>query len=61
MQKNLLATPSAPEGDQSTPPRIYRLIRPFQEFARIQASSGILLLLCTILTLLWANSPWADT
>ena len=40
-------------------PRIYRLIRPFQEFARLQASSGILLLACTVLALLWANSPWA--
>ncbi len=42
------------------PPRpISRLIRPFQEFARVQASSGILLLLCTVIALLWANSPWS--
>ena len=41
------------------PRRISRLIRPFQEFARVQASSGILLLACTVLALLWANSPWA--
>ena len=61
MQKNPPATSSVPDGGQLTPPRIYRLIRPFQEFARIQASSGILLLVCTVLALLWANSPWADT
>lgn len=61
MQKNASATSSAPDGHQPTPPRIYRLIRPFQEFARIQASSGILLLLCTVLALVWANSPWAGT
>ncbi|MFC2030077.1 Na+/H+ antiporter NhaA [Chloroflexota bacterium] len=30
----------------------------FQQFTRLQASSGILLLLATVLALLWANSPW---
>jgi NhaA family Na+:H+ antiporter len=30
----------------------------FQQFTRLQASSGILLLLATILALLWANSAW---
>lgn len=34
-------------------------LRPFQEFARIEASGGILLLVCTALALLWANSPWS--
>jgi NhaA family Na+:H+ antiporter len=43
------------------PRPISRLIRPFQEFARIQASSGILLILCTVVALVWANSPWADS
>mgnify|MGYP001023194924 CR=1 FL=1 len=44
------------------PPRpISRLIRPFQEFARVQASSGILLLVFTAAALAWANSPWAET
>ncbi len=45
---------------EERPPRIHRLIRPFQEFARIQASSGIVLLACTVLALLWANSPWGE-
>ena len=35
------------------------LIRPFQEFAAREASGGILLLLCTVVALLWVNSPWA--
>ncbi|MCE9600318.1 MAG: Na+/H+ antiporter NhaA [Spirochaetia bacterium] len=34
---------------------IDRLIRPFQEFMRLQAASGILLLLTTIIAILWAN------
>ncbi len=32
----------------------------FQEFARIEASGGIILLICAILALLWANSQWAE-
>ena len=32
----------------------------FQEFARIEASGGIILLICAILALLWANSDWAE-
>jgi NhaA family Na+:H+ antiporter len=31
----------------------------FQEFYHYEASSGILLLVCTVLALVWANSPWA--
>jgi len=41
--------------------RIERLLRPFQEFAGLAAASGIILLVCTILALLWANSPWSAT
>ena len=33
----------------------------FQQFTRIQASSGILLLAATILALVWANSAWAQS
>ena len=35
-----------------------RVLRPFQLFARRQASGG-LLLVCAVLALAWANSPWA--
>jgi NhaA family Na+:H+ antiporter len=33
----------------------------FQEFARIEASGGILLLISALLAILWANSPWAES
>ena len=32
----------------------------FRQFARIQASGGILLLLATVLAMVWANSAWSD-
>ena len=37
---------------------IERLVRPFQEFARLEAFGGILLIGCTVVALVWANSPW---
>ena len=37
----------------------HRVLRPFQEFFQLEASSGILLLTCTFIALLWANSPFA--
>ena len=40
---------------------IRRILRPFLEFTRIEASSGILLLVCTVVALAWANSPWASS
>jgi NhaA family Na+:H+ antiporter len=39
---------------------IVRLVRPFHEFASRETSSGILLLVCTVVALVWANSPWAQ-
>jgi Na+:H+ antiporter, NhaA family len=44
---------------QSAP--IFRIIRPFQAFAENKASGGILLLLCTVAALVWANSPWEES
>lgn len=35
------------------------LIRPFQRFFRLEAASGILLLVFTVAALVWANSPFA--
>lgn len=32
-----------------------------QEFIRIEATSGIVLFVCTCLALVWANSPWGST
>jgi NhaA family Na+:H+ antiporter len=33
----------------------------FQEFARIEAAGGLILLVCAVIALIWANSPWAET
>lgn len=38
-----------------------RIVAPFQRFASLQTSSGIVLLFCAILAILWANSPWGET
>jgi len=35
------------------------VLRPFQPFVRRQASGGPLLLVCAVLALAWAHSPWA--
>ncbi len=40
---------------------IQRLVRPFQEFADLEASGGILLIGCTVAALVWANSPFAGS
>lgn len=36
-------------------------IRPFVRFSRIEASSGIVLLLAAVVAMVWANSAWSDT
>lgn len=38
-----------------------RLARPAARFLAIEAASGILLLIATVLALIWANSPWKDS
>jgi NhaA family Na+:H+ antiporter len=37
-----------------------RLVRPFQRFVKAE-TSGILLIGCTAVALIWANSPWAGS
>ena len=37
------------------------MVRPFQEFMRIEASGGILLMICTVVALVWANSRFAES
>jgi len=48
-RRNLKVVPDTP---------IVEIIRPFQEFAALQSSGGIVLLLCTVAALVWANSAW---
>lgn len=52
--------------DKIAPPSshrpIDRLLAPFHQFARIEAAGGILLLLCTAIALIWANSSaWGQS
>lgn len=44
--------------DTSTP--ITRLARTFQRFAEIEGSGGIVLLICALIGLVLANSPWSQ-
>lgn len=37
------------------------LLTPFQKFVKLESFSGILLFSATILAMVWANSPYADT
>jgi NhaA family Na+:H+ antiporter len=41
-----------------TKTQLRRLYAPFQRFFRLEASSGIILIICILLALLWANSLW---
>lgn len=36
-----------------------QILTPFEKFMNTNTSSGIILLLCTVLALIWANSPWS--
>ena len=43
----------------SSPAPVPPLLRPFAEFFRTEAASGILLMICAVAALVWANSPVA--
>ncbi len=38
-----------------------RALRPFQRFARTESAGGIVLLVCTAIALIWANSAWRES
>ena len=40
---------------------VERIVRPFQDFANKQSSGGVLLIAATVIALVWANSPWAES
>jgi NhaA family Na+:H+ antiporter len=40
--------------------RAEELLRPFQDFLHKETSGGVLLFLCTIMALVWANSAWGS-
>ena len=49
---------TAPGFDARTP--IQRILSPFQRFAATESSGGIVLIACTVVALVLANSPWAE-
>jgi NhaA family Na+:H+ antiporter len=52
-----------PDTAQPVPvPRLFKAaVAPVQAFFRLEASGGILLALCAVAAMIWANSPWAHT
>ncbi len=54
---------------QSPPPEAWEfarraahsLVRPLERFLRVEASSGILLLIAAVVAMAWANSPWQES
>ncbi|RYZ37031.1 MAG: Na+/H+ antiporter NhaA, partial [Myxococcaceae bacterium] len=54
-----MATPPS-KATRPPVPALFRVaLAPVQAFFRLEASSGILLALCAVAALAWANSPWA--
>ena len=49
------------DDDPEDAPLIERVLAPFQRFTQTEAASGLVLLVCTVVALAWANSPWAST
>ena len=52
---------SNPKLSWSHPSPVERLFYPIRKFAKMEASGGILLLLCAVGALVWANSPWKES
>jgi NhaA family Na+:H+ antiporter len=50
---------SGSAAELAAPLLIERVLRPFAQFAHTASSGGIVLLACTAVALVWANSPWA--
>jgi NhaA family Na+:H+ antiporter len=50
---------SSSAAELAVPPLIERVLRPFAQFAHTASSGGIVLLVCTAVALVWANSRWA--
>ena len=41
--------------------RAERMLRPLEQFLRVETASGLVLLIVTGMALVWANSPWAQS
>jgi NhaA family Na+:H+ antiporter len=57
---NLTDQPGRRGSHRTRRPPLQRLLYPFQQFLQIEASSGIVLLICTATALIWANSGFGD-
>src|SRR5512146_3127379 len=42
-------------------PLIQPIVEPFQRFLHAQSTGGVLLLAATVVAMIWANSPWAES
>jgi NhaA family Na+:H+ antiporter len=51
-----MAHASAPISIPPTP--IQRVLSPFARFFRLESAGGIVLIACTLIAVIWANSPW---
>jgi Na+:H+ antiporter, NhaA family len=45
----------------SQDPLIQPIVEPFQRFIHAQSTGGVLLLAATVVAMIWANSPWAES
>lgn len=57
-----MAVPPAPQsanGPERPRRRFGLIVRPLVQFLHTEAASGVILLVCTVVALAWANSPWA--
>src|SRR5688572_12246284 len=41
--------------------RLAPLLRPLQAFLLAESAGGLVLMICAVAALLWANSPWGDS
>lgn len=67
-EPKLLENQTIPSGvdpnDDAPTPRLFvetKAIRPFADFLRTESSGGLIIVICIIVALVWANSPWGDT
>ena len=37
------------------------VVSPLQKFAHMESSSGLMLIIATVIAMIWANSPWAES
>ncbi len=60
-QEDEMVGPSKKHFKKTQPSRELVLIRPFKQFMRKEASGGIVLLVCILVSIIWINSPLGHT